>query len=312
MKAIICDLDGTLADCQHRRHHLPNYDAFHSESVNDPIVDAVRECVERMTYMTYKDDIALVFCTGRNEAYRMMTETWLASHGFRHYEGLLMRADGDFRQDYIIKEEMLHTIQRMGYEILFTLDDRQQVVDMWRRNGIPCFQVAPSFEEHHYPPGDLLLMVGPSCAGKTWALENNFELQEIENSGVIVSSDSLRQQLCGDFRDQSNNTQVFDALHHLVRVRITHGLNTIVDATNIKNKDRRAITSQVPPDTKIMYFVIDRPLPEKIRDAGWRKDVIVKGKSLIEYHHTVFQANLKDILAGDNDPRVTVHDIRKV
>jgi hypothetical protein len=54
---------------------------------------------------------------------------------------LLMRKDGDFRADHIVKQEILD--KHIDKErVLFVLDDRQQVVDMWRRNGLVCFQVA--------------------------------------------------------------------------------------------------------------------------------------------------------------------------
>jgi hypothetical protein len=51
-----------------------------------------------------------------------------------------MRADKDFRADHIVKEEMLSFLRSSGNEILFVVDDRQQVVDMWRRNGVICLQ----------------------------------------------------------------------------------------------------------------------------------------------------------------------------
>jgi hypothetical protein len=52
-----------------------------------------------------------------------------------------MRKDGDFRADYIVKQEILDAHIPKD-RVLFVLDDRQQVVDMWRRNGLMCFQVA--------------------------------------------------------------------------------------------------------------------------------------------------------------------------
>ena len=52
-----------------------------------------------------------------------------------------MRKDGDFRADYIVKQE-IYDMHIKGKNVLFVMDDRQQVVDMWRRNGLKCFQVA--------------------------------------------------------------------------------------------------------------------------------------------------------------------------
>jgi hypothetical protein len=70
------------------------------------------------------------------------TAEWLDRHSIR-YTRLFMRPDGDSRPDDILKEEILdrdilpHWIPEMA------LDDRDRVVAMWRRRGIPCLQVAP-------------------------------------------------------------------------------------------------------------------------------------------------------------------------
>lgn len=155
-------------------------------------------------------------------------------------------------------------------------------------------------------PGKLYLMVGPSGAGKSTWLERQFQWP----SDIIISSDKTRTLMSGSFLDQSQNDRVFSYIHETVKTRIKHGLDTLVDATNIRNKDRKAITSLVPANTSIFYIVVDRPLKDKIETGDWRTDVVVQGMPLIEKHHQVFQSNLKDILAGDNDPRVTVIDER--
>ncbi len=51
-----------------------------------------------------------------------------------------MRKGKDNRKDAIIKKEILGLLRQEGKEILFAVDDRQQVVDMWRENGITCLQ----------------------------------------------------------------------------------------------------------------------------------------------------------------------------
>ena len=51
-----------------------------------------------------------------------------------------MRADKDQRPDNIIKGEILDMFRKEGRDIAFAVDDRQQVVDMWRENGVLCLQ----------------------------------------------------------------------------------------------------------------------------------------------------------------------------
>jgi hypothetical protein len=149
---IICDLDGTLADCTHRRHYVESkpkdWDAFYAgvgdDPVNFPVLALLHKCLG--TYDLHSQGVQweVVFCTGRPERCRDDTEVWLHKYGFEMGKGrytLLMRKDGDYRADYIVKQEILDN--RIGkHKVLFVLDDRQQVVDMWRRNGLVCFQVA--------------------------------------------------------------------------------------------------------------------------------------------------------------------------
>jgi hypothetical protein len=59
------------------------------------------------------------------------------------YEQLRMRPVGDYRDDAVLKEQWLNEARVLGKAPDIVFDDRQRVVDMWRRNGITCCQVAP-------------------------------------------------------------------------------------------------------------------------------------------------------------------------
>lgn len=84
-------------------------------------------------------DYEVIIVTGRNEQYRRITEQWLTWNDIP-FVRMLMRADNDNRADHIIKQEILNGLLAEGKDIAFTVDDRQQVVDMWRSNGITCLQ----------------------------------------------------------------------------------------------------------------------------------------------------------------------------
>ena len=77
--------------------------------------------------------------TGRNEAFRKVTETWLTWNDIE-FNRVLMRADKDYRPDNIIKNEILERLKSEGRDIAFAVDDRRQVVDMWRAAGVTCLQ----------------------------------------------------------------------------------------------------------------------------------------------------------------------------
>ncbi|KAF0136957.1 MAG: hypothetical protein FD152_763 [Xanthobacteraceae bacterium] len=144
-------------------------------------------------------------------------------------------------------------------------------------------------------------MVGPSGAGKSTIAANY---------GPVISSDDLRAEFTGDFRDQSRNDDVFEAMRRIAQARLSSGLPVVLDATHIRRRDRLAAASLCPPGAGVRYVVVDRPLWQKQAHAGWRAGVFVGGRPLVDVHHERFQSALKDILAGDGLPDVEVIDYR--
>jgi len=55
---------------------------------------------------------------------------------------LFLRGDDDYRSDEVFKKDVLDGLIDNDIKPDLVFDDRNSVVDMWRRNGIPCFQVA--------------------------------------------------------------------------------------------------------------------------------------------------------------------------
>lgn len=138
--AIIFDIDGTLANIEHRRHFLrrerPDWRSFNAEMGNDlpngPVV-----ALYKLLWASGSHE--LILATGRNENARALTEQWLVWNEIP-FGRILMRPDRDSRADHIVKQEMLDQLRVEEIDILLVVDDRQQVVDMWRRNGITCLQ----------------------------------------------------------------------------------------------------------------------------------------------------------------------------
>lgn len=139
-KTVIFDIDGTLADIRHRRGFLegdkPDWNRFNA-AMGDDTSNAPVVALYKTLWETGRFDIILT--TGRNEKFRRVTEQWLIWNEIP-FGRMIMREDNDNRADHIIKEEILNLLLSEGQQIEFTVDDRQQVVDMWRRNGITCLQ----------------------------------------------------------------------------------------------------------------------------------------------------------------------------
>ncbi|WP_216080453.1 hypothetical protein, partial [Shigella flexneri] len=73
--------------------------------------------------------------------YKDVTTHWLYEH-YGILFNLSMRKDGDVREDSIVKLEMFNEHIRDKYYVDFVLDDRNQVVELWRSLGLTCLQVA--------------------------------------------------------------------------------------------------------------------------------------------------------------------------
>lgn len=67
---------------------------------------------------------------------------WYPGHWDNNWYELHMREEGDMRQDSVVKEEIYRKEIEPRFNVHLVLDDRNQVVDMWRKLGLPCWQVA--------------------------------------------------------------------------------------------------------------------------------------------------------------------------
>lgn len=136
---IICDLDGTLADIEHRRHYVArqpkNWPAFFKACTDDAPVHPVAETVRTLADAGHRVEI----WSGRSDEVRAQTEAWLKKIGLGGLP-LKMRAEGDYTPDDQLKEEWL-LAEASPPDLVF--DDRNKVVAMWRRHGLVCAQVAP-------------------------------------------------------------------------------------------------------------------------------------------------------------------------
>jgi len=142
---IAFDLDGTLANIEHRLHFIKGDDkpkdwrSFFAACVYDEPITTLLCLVRELATGNY-----IEVWSGRSDEIRPQTEFWLAQHGLKWAKGnrLRMRKSGDYRPDHVVKAEWLDAIDPPERPHL-AFDDRQQVVDMWRSKGVLCCQVAP-------------------------------------------------------------------------------------------------------------------------------------------------------------------------
>ena len=140
-EAIIFDIDGTLANCDHRLHYLKkekkDWDKFFSEMDKDK----VNENISILYHLLMHSAIYYFIITGRPQKYEEKTRKWLSDNSFYRYD-IFFRANGDFRDDDIIKKEIYEDHIKDKYEVRLVIEDRSRVVKMWRSLGITCLQCA--------------------------------------------------------------------------------------------------------------------------------------------------------------------------
>ena len=157
---VVFDLDGTLANGDHREHFIttPNrkkdWDAFFAASGGDKPIPHVIETLRAL--WCHGTDIEI--WSGRGEgpggSVRSITEEWLDEHVAlnivtapngreRTWNRLRMRGHEDYTPDHSLKREWLEDARVAGTAPDLVFDDRAKVVAMWRAEGVPCFQVAP-------------------------------------------------------------------------------------------------------------------------------------------------------------------------
>lgn len=153
----IFDLDGTLADAEHRIHHIQgehkDWRAFFAACVDDaPIMPTLRTL-----QALQRGGAEIWIWTGRSDEVKSQTVEWLCKHEawgqrtgflpawpFGAPERFQMRKAGDYRPDHVIKAEWLSVLDPPEYNRLTgVFEDRERVVQMWREAGIQCYQVAP-------------------------------------------------------------------------------------------------------------------------------------------------------------------------
>ncbi len=156
---VMCDLDGTLALIGDRTP----YDATDCDIKDHPNWPVIKTVLAM-----HAQGVKIMFMSGRDQKYRPETirfiekycrinviqnTTWNRPDNEENipipYE-LHMRGETapdpdklDQRKDSIIKEELFDKYVNGKYNVLFVLDDRDQVVDTWRNMGLTCYQVAP-------------------------------------------------------------------------------------------------------------------------------------------------------------------------
>lgn len=137
---IIFDMDGTLADINHRRHFVErkpkDWNSFYEGMIGDTPIQPVVMMAQLLKSAGHR----IIIATGRPSKYNNITLQFLQYNDIP-YDAAYLRTDKDYRPDTVVKENMLRKMRLNGYDPTIAFDDRKSVVEMWRANGLFVFQV---------------------------------------------------------------------------------------------------------------------------------------------------------------------------
>lgn len=146
MRCVLVDMDGTLSNAAHRQHFVTtkpkNWMAFNHGMVNDPVISHTKELVDILI-----KELAVVILTARPVEFKDQTVKWLEENKIQ-FNKIYMRKLKDYRQDFLVKKDLLDEVRADGFLPILALDDREPVAKMYRENGVPCLLVAEAaFED---------------------------------------------------------------------------------------------------------------------------------------------------------------------
>lgn len=150
---VVFDLDGTLANIDHRLHFVkrdkPDFDSFFKACVDDTPNEWCDAMLNAFSEVGYR----VLIVSARSKVVEKETRAWLLAHlGISNDADLIMlREEGNHRPDDYLKIEWLRN-SGLKDRILCVVDDRQRVVDMWRKEGLVCLQCYAWDEFKKEPP----------------------------------------------------------------------------------------------------------------------------------------------------------------
>ena len=135
---ILCDIDGTVANNDHRQHYLQgnkDWEGFFSDLSNDVPIYPVINLVNEESIKGKK----IIFLTGRPERYREPTQKWLERY-FNFSLQILMRPNENKKNKLIAKEEIFSTNFSKN-EISYVIDNDKELLNMWKAMGLKTVDV---------------------------------------------------------------------------------------------------------------------------------------------------------------------------
>jgi predicted kinase len=132
---VYLDVDGTISEMSNRSPY--DWKNVYQDSCNENVVQITR-IIRKYNETAYRKIKVFIF-TGRDGICLEMTEKWLDDCDV-YYNEIFIRPKGNTEKDSIIKERIYREHIEGKYNLLFGVDDRNQVVDNFRSLGLTILQ----------------------------------------------------------------------------------------------------------------------------------------------------------------------------
>ena len=139
MDSIVVDLDGTLADCNHRLHFIEqpkkDWKSFFNHCNEDSVIEPVRELINML-----KTKYMIIILTARPDISKEATVKWLDDNNIE-YDALFMRGKNDYRKSPVVKSDLIEEMKCHDYIPIYAIEDRDDCIDMFNSLGIFTLKV---------------------------------------------------------------------------------------------------------------------------------------------------------------------------
>ena len=152
----------------------------------------------------------------------------------------------------------------------------------------------------------LVIVVGIPGIGKSTYIKKLMEKSTDEYT--CLSGDKLRAKFGASEEDQSVTPQVFSYIHEQVNILLSSGKNVIIDATNIKRRDRAGYIKLAKRyGTHVIAYVLplDRELAIqrnklRVQSGGRNVPEFVIDKMISNYVHPVYSEGIDELIYINN------------
>lgn len=135
---VICDIDGTVANNDHRQHLLNGFKTwdlfFNALDKDTPILEVIEYVLE-----LHSNGKKIVFITGRPERFRKPTLSWLSRY-FDFELNVFMRGNNDIRHKKLVKKDIF-TNNFNSEQIYIAIENDLELIDLWKSLGLQVKEI---------------------------------------------------------------------------------------------------------------------------------------------------------------------------